>query len=356
MTHLKSRAIDLCATLRRLTLVAAIGVLNTLASANPQCPSDLDADGFVGGSDISLALMEFGPCSDGAPCPADFDGDATVTTADISLLLLEFGDCPTWYTVLEQDIGTSFAYVELRAAIIATGKPWRVRDNSTGIEMVLIPPGTYTMGCSDSFSYSCSSNETQHQVTLTNAFYLSRTEVTQAQWVAVMGSNPSFFQGNNNRPVERVTWNAAQLFCAATGLRLPSEAEWEYAYRAGSTFAFHGATPDPRYGSSNDMAVNIIAWYGSNSGNKTQVVAGKRPNDFGLYDMAGNVMEWCQDWYGTYAASAQINPSGPGSGTFRVLRGGGWGSSTNECRASRRNSGAPGSTSWEMGFRVARNP
>jgi len=263
---------------------------------------------------------------------------------------------PSWCTVLEQTPNATVVYdATLRAAITATNLPWRVRDTGTGIEMVLIPPGTFTMGCSASNSYGCQNNETQHQVTLTQAFYLSRTEVTQAQWVAKMGSNPSYFVGDTSRPVEQVSWNDIQPFCTSTGMRLPTEAEWEYAYRAGTTTAFHGWPANPS-GTNDDNQLGTIAWFLSNSANTTCPVAGKAANGFGLYDMSGNVWEWCQDWNGAYASGAQTNPTGPGSGSFRVLRGGYWADDSNSCRASSRGNASPDFRYFYFGFRVARTP
>jgi formylglycine-generating enzyme required for sulfatase activity len=273
---------------------------------------------------------------------------------------------PSWCTVLEQTPNaTVVPDATLRAAITATNLPWRVRDTSTGIEMVLIPPGTFTMGCSASNSWGCYSDESPtHQVTLTQAFYLSRTEVTQAQWLAKMGSNPSYYQSASsavpasevpNRPVERVSWNDIQPFCTNTGMRLPTEAEWEYAYRAGTTTAFHGM-PGYLNGTNDDNQLGTIAWFASNSGNTTRPVAGKAANGFGLYDMSGNVWEWCQDWYGTYASGARTNPTGPGSGSYRVMRGGCWGCGSDSCRASARSCNTPDSSYGSVGFRVARTP
>jgi formylglycine-generating enzyme required for sulfatase activity len=258
----------------------------------------------------------------------------------------------------------------LRADITQTHLPWRVRDNGTGIEMVLIPPGSFMMGCTRSNSYSCLSDESPtHQVTLTQAFYLSRTEVTQAQWVAKMGSNPSNFQSASsavpssevpNRPVERVSWNDIQPFCTATGMRLPTEAEWEYAYRAGTTTAFHGWPVNPS-GTNDDNQLGTIAWFYDGSCStgaqcQTRPVGGKAANGFGLFDMAGNVYEWCQDLWGAYASGAQTNPTGPGSGSTRVLRGGYWSYNSFFCRASFRDSRTPGSRVSGLGFRVARTP
>jgi formylglycine-generating enzyme required for sulfatase activity len=257
----------------------------------------------------------------------------------------------------------------LRKAIAATGLPWRVRDNLTNIEMVLIPPGTFNMGCSASNQFGCFSNENPvHAVTLTNAFYIGRYEVTQAQWTARMGSNPSFFQSASaqvpaaevpNRPVERVSWNMIQGFLdgSTTGLRLPTEAEWEYACRAGTTTAFHG-WPAQTAGTNNDTLVGNIAWWGSNSNSQTRPVGGKAPNGFGLHDMSGNVWEWVNDWYsGTYyASSPSTNPPGPSSGSSRVLRGGSWAFDSSHLRSSDRTLFTPGLTFVYNGFRVARAP
>jgi formylglycine-generating enzyme required for sulfatase activity len=232
--------------------------------------------------------------------------------------------------------------------------------------MVLIPPGTFQMGCSASGAYACNSDENPvHTVTLTNAFYMGRYEVTQAQWQARMGSNPSWFQSASsqvpadqvpNRPVEQVSWNTVQGFLAQTGMRLPTEAEREYAYRAGTTTAFHGYTGNLS-GTNDDTSVGNIAWYGTNSNDQTRPVGGKLANGYGLYDMSGNVWEWVNDWYGStyYSSSPQNNPTGPASGSYRVFRGGSRVSGTNDLRASDRHASS-GYSSYHVGFRVARNP
>jgi formylglycine-generating enzyme required for sulfatase activity len=243
----------------------------------------------------------------------------------------------------------------LRAAIIASGRPWRVRDTATQMEMVLIPAGTFTMGCTASNQNACQSNENPtHSVTLTQAFYLGRYEVTQGQWVAKMGSNPSFFQGASypdavNRPVETVSWNTIQGYLTATGMRLPSESEWEYACRAGTTTAFNN-------GSSDDATVGTIAWISNNSGNQTHVVGGKAANALGLYDMSGNVGEWVNDWHAGYSSGAQTNPTGPVSGTYRVSRAGSWLAPAYFVRSSFRTDRTPGDAYSVIGFRVAKNP
>jgi len=249
-----------------------------------------------------------------------------------------------WYTVLEQAPNPAVVTdAALRLKIVDSGFPWRVRDIGTGIEMLLIPAGTFQMGASPGDGDANSDEIPAHQVTLTNAFYMGKTEVTQAQWQAKMGSNPSYFGNKPNNPVEKISWNMIQDFNAATGLRLPNEAEWEYACRAGTTTAQYGV-------------LNDIAWYGSNSEGTTQVVATKLPNAFGLFDTIGNVWEWCQDWYSStyYTSNPITNPAGPVLGTDRVARGGRWLPDPIYCRSSQRTFGSPSSVASSTGFRVAR--
>jgi formylglycine-generating enzyme required for sulfatase activity len=246
----------------------------------------------------------------------------------------------------------------VRQKIIDSGYPWRVLDTSTGIEMLLIPGGTFTMGCSASDSYGCYSSESpNHEVTLTKAFYLGKTEVTQAQWQAKMGSNPSYFAGNPNNPVERVSWNDIIRFNYFTGLRLPTEAEWEYACRGGTTNAFHSSPSYPN-GTNDDNQLGNIAWYSSNSESTTHAVADKAANAFGMYDMSGNVEEWCNDWWGStyYTTSLSTDPSGPATGSAHVMRGGFWNTDSNACRSSRRFTFGQDLSLWGLGFRVARTP
>jgi formylglycine-generating enzyme required for sulfatase activity len=262
---------------------------------------------------------------------------------------------PSWATLVEaQPDPAVVTDPALRAAIAATGLAWRVRDTGTQMEMMLIPPGTFQMGCiMGSNQYGCYGQEQPvHQVTLTNAFYIGRYEVTQSQWVSKMGSNPSSFQGQSDspsRPVEQVSWNTIQNYLSATGMRLPTEAEWEFACRAGTQTPFYN-------GSTDDSTVGTLAWYASNAGNQTHAVGGKAANAFGLHDMLGNVWEWVNDWYDTYPSSAQTNPTGPVSATDRVVRGGSWGSDTGFVRSSVRSNGTPGYTDVGIGFRVARTP
>ena len=221
-------------------------------------------------------------------------------------------------------------------------------------------PSTFQMGCiMGSDSFACIPQEQPvHTVTLTNAYYLGRYEVTQAQWQAKMGSNPSYFQGqadSPSRPVEAVSWNTIQNFNSATGLRLPTEAEWEFACRAGTTTPFHSGPGFPN-GTTNDGLVGTIAWFNAYAGNVTHAVGGKAANALGMHDMLGNVWEWQSDWYGDYSSGAQTNPTGPGSGSYRVLRGGSWDNVTDYVRSSNRNNITPDYTYSDVGFRVARAP
>ena len=199
----------------------------------------------------------------------------------------------------------------------------------------------------DSEAYS---NESPvHSVTL-STFYMGETEVTQELWQAVMGSNPSSFSGTN-RPVEKVSWNTIvnQFIPALNALtgrtfRLPTEAEWEYAARGGNQG--HGY----KYAGSN--TIGNVAWYSDNSQGQTHQVATKSPNELGLYDMSGNVWEWCSDWYGDYSSGSQTNPQGPSSGSRRVLRGGSWDNGAGGCRVSIRNRSEPGNAYDSRGFRL----
>jgi formylglycine-generating enzyme required for sulfatase activity len=211
------------------------------------------------------------------------------------------------------------------------------------------------MGCSPSLQYACGGDEFPvHEVTLTLAFYLGRFEVTQAQWTAVMGSNPSYFAGyadSSSRPVERVSWNMAQAFEAATGLRLPSEAEREFACRAGTTSAISN-------GSNDEGSLAEVAWYNQSAGGQSRVVGLKPPNRLGFHDMHGNVWEWVEDWYAGdyYSVSPLVDPSGPPNGSSKVRRGGSWNSPAFNCLTSKRNATSPDSQFFQTGLRVARSP
>jgi len=223
--------------------------------------------------------------------------------------------------------------------------------NDLGMRFMLIPAGSFMMG-SPSSERERDSDERQHKVKLTKGFYMQTTEVTQGQWKAVMGNNPSKFNGDD-RPVEKVSWNDVQAFMRKLNnkegtekYRLLTEAEWEYACRAGSTTRFCFGDSDGQLGK--------YAWYSGNSSSKTHPVGQKKPNAWGLYDMHGNVWEWCQDWYGDYPSGHVTDPKGPSSGSYRVGRGGGWGGDAGYCRSARRGRYTPGGGGSNLGFRLAR--
>jgi len=395
-----------------------LGLLLSTFGCSIGCESDLNADGIVNSADLGVLLIQFGVC----PAPTvtaispayglasggttitlngtNFFGASSVTVGGalatsvnvVSATVLtavtpagSIGSAVSVSVTTPGGIGTlasAFSYYEdgplswagvleslpnpdvvpdatVRAKIVASGFPWRVCDKSSGIEMLLIPGGTFTMG-EEGYATPV------HTVTLTKAFYMGKTEVTQAQWQATMGSNPSNFQPPNytldtSRPVEQVSWNDIAGFNSATGLRFPTEAEWEYACRGGTTSAFH-SMPDYPNGTNDGTLLGNIAWYSGNSGPfssskyGTKPVAGKAANAFGMYDMSGDVWEWCNDWYGEYAADNATDPAGSSSGSYRTVRGGYWGGSSNTCRSSARSSTDPVNSYRGVGFRVAKTP
>ncbi|MCL2479314.1 MAG: formylglycine-generating enzyme family protein [Treponema sp.] len=240
-------------------------------------------------------------------------------------------------------------------------------DSDTGSgSMILIDAGTFTMG-SPSGEGGRSANEgPQHQVTV-SSFYMDKYPVTQAEYKDITGKTPSMFKGDN-LPVEQVSWFDAVDYCnklsvkegltpvykvtgsivewisGANGYRLPTEAEWEYACRAGTKTPYSGGT-----------SVAALGWYSGNSGNTTHPVGLKQPNAWGIYDMHGNVLEWCWDWLGNYTADAQTDPRGPVSGTSRVYRGGCWRFEAYQTRSAFRFGNYPNLRTFLAGFRVVRD-
>ena len=222
--------------------------------------------------------------------------------------------------------------------------------NGVSFEMVEVSGGTFRMGASsEQGSDAYDWEKPVHSVTL-SGYYIGKTEVTQALWKAVMGSNPSSYKGDN-LPVTWVSWNDCQVFIrklnSLTGqnFRLPTEAEWEFVCRGGNNSRGY------KYSGSN--YIDNVAWYGDNSGAKTHPVATKSPNELGIYDMSGNVWEWCSDWYEGYTSGAQTNPKGPYDGWLRVGRGGSCYDCASYCRSSRRDSDRPDDRYSSPGLRLS---
>ena len=224
------------------------------------------------------------------------------------------------------------------------------KSYSIGMEFVLVQPGTFQMGSDDN-----DREKPIHSVTISKPFYIGKYEVTQKQWRDVMGTNPSKYQGDN-RPVENVSLDDAYGFIrklnlnekeGTTKYRLPTEAEWEFAAR--------GGTQSNGYKFAGSSNVADVAVYSENSGGETKPVGSKRPNELGIYDMSGNVWEWCSDCYGTYSASSQRNPKGTTYSTSRVLRGGSLYYNEYYCRLAVRNYVGPGVPYNDFGFRCVRD-
>ena len=234
--------------------------------------------------------------------------------------------------------------------------------NSVKMTLKHVQAGEFMMGSPTSDKYR-SDDETQHRVTLTKDYWIGETEVTQEQYKAVMGRNPSYFSKGGAYPVENVSWTDAMAFCEkltkaerANGnlpdgyeYTLPTEAQWEYAARGGQKAGRY------RVFSGSDE-INDVVWYDDNSSDSTHPVGQKRANELGLYDMCGNVWEWCRDWYEAYPDGAVTNPVGPSSGSNRELRGGSWDSYARHCRSAIRAGIDPSDRDYDYGFRVALAP
>jgi len=230
--------------------------------------------------------------------------------------------------------------------LFAEDKPGHIITNSIGIRLAYIPAGSFLMG-SPYDEAGRQEDEFQHKVTISRPFRISVTEITQAQWQIVIGINRSQFKGDS-LPVEKMSWKEAVLFCQMLSekegrtYRLPTEAEWEYACRAGSMEAFAGSGD-----------IEQVAWYANNSKNKTQPVATKKPNAWKLYDMHGNVSEWCLDYYAPdYPEHEVSDPRGPAEGKYHIIRGGAWDSFPPGCRSAARSSAPVSYQFKQTGFRI----
>lgn len=222
------------------------------------------------------------------------------------------------------------------------------------LDLIWVKAGTFTMG-SQPEEASDKAETPLTRVTFTRGFWLGRTEVTQAQYQAITGTNPSHFtEEGSNAPVERVSWSEAMAYCEKLTKReqaagrlpvnyrytLPTEAQWEYACRAGTTDAYAGDAEK-------------MSWYDLNSEDTTHPVAQRQPNNWGFYDMAGNVLEWCSDWYGNYPGGEVTDPTGPSEGSFRMARGGSWRSKMAVGRSAARSGASPARQDYTLGFRLA---
>ncbi len=305
-----------------LTLIALVAFNVALDAA---VKGDVNGDGLVSSVDIT-ALYNWLLNSDASAIfNGDVDGDGVISSVDITII---------YNILLGNDTPTETEYTV----------------NGVKFKMVDVEGGTFTMGVSGN-SYMPA-----HQVTL-SSFAISQTEVTQALWKAVMGSNPSYYIGNLNLPVENVSWNDCIAFIVKLNQMLPiygyefampTEAQWEFAARGGNK------SHDYRYSGSD--AINDVAWYKNNSGGSTHVVMGKAPNELGLYDMSGNVAEWCADREAAYPTEPQTNPTGPTTGTNRILRGGTYNTVANSCQVTSRDYWNLGNKDKDLGLRIVLVP
>ena len=242
--------------------------------------------------------------------------------------------------------------------------PYAYFQLGAGVAMRLrwIPPGSFMMGSPESERGRFDGEGPQHGVELRRGYWLGEAPCTQAEWEAVMGENPSHYKGEGARPVEQVSWEDCQQFCGKLrerhpGLeaRLPSEAEWEYACRAGTESAYSDGSEctEPE---GKDPALVKVGWFDKNSDGKTHAVRQLEANRWGVYDVHGNVLEWCEDWYGEYGTAPQWDPRGPAYGSSRVVRGGSWDDPARLCRSAYRFRWRPSERFHFLGFRLAAGP
>ena len=322
-----------------LPLLVTVMALLPLQSHAGLLRGDANGDGKVNIADVTelINLLLSGDAEVGNSC-VDVNADGVLNISDVTALINHLLS------------GSELEPIETQVEEYTVG--------DVTFYMIPVEGGTFSMGATPEQGSDASSREKPvHQVTV-SSYYLGETEVTQALWLAVMGTMPSNFTGMQ-LPVEQVSWEDCQAFIAAlnamTGqqFRLPTEAEWEFAARGGNMSMGY------KYSGSDNLA--SVAWYSYNDSwdvrgtgyYGTHPVATRNPNELMLYDMSGNVHEWCQDWYGVYDSAAQIDPVGPNTGTTRVYRGGSWYFDEWFCRVSFRNSVSPSYTSYGIGLRLA---
>ena len=316
--------------MKKLITLFFVLCLGAFASSATAGVGDVNADGTVNVSDVTALVNQIIGSGSYSAQACDVNGDGEVNVSDVTALvnLIINGGGES------EDSNQTFTV------------------NGVSFDMIAVEGGTFTMGAtSEQGSDAYDDEKPAHQVTL-SSYYIGKTEVTQELWQAVMGSNPSKFSGTN-LPVEKVSWEDCQSFViklnelTGKNFRLPTEAEWEYAARGGNKsngFKFSGG---------NNIAE--VAWYSKNGNKISHPVATKAPNELGIYDMSGNVWEWCSDWYSSsyYTSSSQTNPTGPNSGSYRVYRGGSWSGNDRYCRVSHRDSNYPSYRFNYVGLRLA---
>ena len=308
---------------------ALVAFLTFALAANATIKGDVNNDGEVNIADVN-AVINVILGGGGSNMSGDVNADGEINIADVNAII----------------------NIILGGGESVPQNTEKITVNGVTFAMVKVEGGTFTMGATPEQGSDAGENEyPAHQVTL-SSFSIGETEVTQALWQVVMGNNPCFFKIDDELPVEWVSWEDCQEFITKlnqmTGkqFRLPTEAEWEYAARGGNKSKGY------KYSGSND--VNEVAWYWMNCGSITHPVGTKKANELGLYDMSGNVFEWCNDFMSNYTEEAQANPTGPTTGVVRVFRGGGWGNSDPaSCRVSYRDSDYPIYSSSSRGLRLA---
>ncbi len=298
--------------------------------------------------------------------PLPYTGTSTIGQANagnITSAILTLWDGASFAIAIQayNDLGDS-PFSNIRQFNLVAQEELESFTNSFDMTFKLLPAGTFMMGSPEDEPGRVG-NETQYQVTISESYYIQTTEVTQAQWGAVMGENPSFNSGCPECPVEQVSWDDVQDFIQEMNKRrrregtyfLPTEAQWEYAARAGRTTAFaNGGITET--GNGYDPNLDAMGWYSYNSDGVTHPVAQKDPNAWGLYDMHGNVWEWVQDRYGAYPTGPAIDPTGSVQGLYPVVRGGYWEFSASHCRSAYRHAFVRSDRLTSLGFRLALSP
>ncbi len=340
---MKAKLISLFAAACFTVIVYAQTVTNVVAKQvgnTIEISYDLDK-----AADVSLLLSRDGGANYAAT-PKSLSGDAGKGVTA--------GHKKIFWNLLQD--GSEWNIERARFKVVAEKTKKTFTVNGVSFTMILVEGGTFTMGgTSEQGSNAESDEKPAHSVTLSD-YYIGQTEVTQALWKAVMGNNPAYFKNGDNYPVETVSWEDCQQFVqklnsllsAQLGgkrFALPTEAQWEYTARGGNKSSGY------KYSGSNTF-LGSVAWYDDNSNSTTHPVATKYSNELGVYDMSGNVWEWCQDWYGSYGSSSQTNPQGASSGSNRVSRGGSWYSSARDCRVSDRGNITPANRGSYLGLRL----